>query len=331
MKNLKGQAIVGPTLRQVQALGLDGPQVDIATAFYSRRALNSLAIKANRVRLLFRVDLERTREWERGYVAPDALLDKIDALIADGVKVDLFGHPKAHVKAYVGSKGALVGSANLTLRGLGGGLEMAVRTRDAAGAKLVRDSLSVYQQRLSTIELDALRDFVSKHLKAVRAAQATTKRDEEDEDRLPDVPRDQAAGALGSYAAFLTWLGTQAGDAAKVILDRAEGQSQLQGHIRNNFYGLRQFFLAYPEFQASISGKNAAEYRLFGDAQTEANLKDVVLKHATDEQDFRIETWKSYLPAECGGRVPKRGGTIGNLNRMLPLVAKYLEHLQKRA
>jgi hypothetical protein len=332
MKNLKGQVIVGPTLRQVQTLGLDGASVDIATAFYTRRALDSLTITAKHARLLFRVDLANTRDWVRGYVAPDALLAKIDALLAKNIRIDLFGHPKAHVKAYVGSRGALVGSANLTLRGLGGGLELAVRARDTNGVKLVRDALTNYQKRLDKIELDDLRDFVTTNLKTVKAEQKKWRQEhqEDDEDRLPNVARDQIAGAMGSYPSFLAWLGKRKTAAAKETFDRANGKSHLQGHIHRNYYGLRQFFLAFPELQVLFSKGDEDTYKLSKDAAMEALLKEFVLQHAADEEDFSLDRWKTYLPIECGGRAERHGGTIGNLNRMLPLVAKYLEHLQKQ-
>src|SRR4051812_14658082 len=124
-----GSVILGPTLRDVQALGLHGRRVDLATAFYTARALDSLDISAKEVRVLCRVDLQSIDEWSRGYIAPDALLKKIDALTAAGSNVTLFANAQAHAKAYVGSLGALVGSANLTLRGFGGGLEIVVSAR----------------------------------------------------------------------------------------------------------------------------------------------------------------------------------------------------------
>lgn len=322
MQNMKGQVIVGPTLHDIQALGLHGRSVDIATAFYTRRALESLSISAKQIRLLFRIDLEDIEEWCGGYVAPDALLAKIDSLVAAGAKVDLFGHPEAHVKAYIGNKGALIGSANLTVRGFGGGREMVLLSRGRVGAELVRASLSIYQERLTEINIEELREYVRKNLGVVRKRQ---QKRQKVADRLPDIPRDKISTSLGSYKSFLIWLKKQSGDGAQETLDRANGKSNLQGHIHRNFYGLRQFFLAYPELQARFANSDASTYKLSKEPTTETQMKAFVRNHAADEDDFSLSTWKTYLPQECGGRAAKHGGTIGNLNRMLPLVAQFLE------
>lgn len=328
MHTLKGRVITGPTLRNIQSLGLDGQTVDIATAFYTRRALESLTITARKVRLLCRIDLARIDEWCSGYVAPDALLDKMKALREMGAEVSLFGHHEAHVKAYTGSKGALVGSANLTLRGFGGGLEMVVHTISRSGVDLVRASLSQYQQRLTKISIEDLAQYVRKNLKTVQDAQKKARTNVEN--KLPDVPRDRILNGFGSYQSFLVWLKKRPGEGARVILARANGQGNLQGHIHRNFYGLRQYFLTYPEFQVPFSKQDATTYKLSKDVETEALIKEFVESHATDEDDFKLEIWKTYLPQECGGRAEKHGGTIGNLNRMLPLVAQYLEFTSSR-
>jgi hypothetical protein len=330
MNRLRGELIAGPTLRDIQALGLDGRRVDIATAFYSARALDSLNISAAKVNLFCRVDLTSIDEWCGGHVAPDALLNKMETLTDTGAKVSLFGHAKAHAKAYVGSKGALVGSANLTLRGFGAGCEIVVHTRGAAEVELVRKALSRYQRQLTEIDIDELREYVRKNSNVVKKCQ---KNRPKAEDRLPNVPRDKISAALGSYDLFLKWLDRQIEDSARETLDRANGKGNLQGHIHRNFYGLRQFFLAYPELQVQFSKQDSNTYKLSKDPVTERLVAEFVKNHAANEDDFDLSIWMTYLPRECGGRAGKHGGTIGNLNRMLPLVAKYLQglRLQRRA
>jgi len=122
----------------------------------------------------------------------------------------------------------------------------------------------------------------------------------------------------------LEWLARQKSAAAAEILARAKGKGNLQGHIHRNFYGLRQYLMARPEEMERFANEDSSFYRLSGDAATEKRLKDFVTHQASNEHDFSLDIWKTYLPEECGGRAGKHGGTIGNLNRMLPLVAKYL-------
>ena len=71
---------------------------------------------------------------------------------------------------------------------------------------------------------------------------------------------------------------------------------------------------------------NSDTYKLSRDATMEQHLNGFVSEFATDEDDFSLDNWKTYLPIECGGRAGRHGGTIGNLNYMLPLVAAYLAH-----
>lgn len=314
--------IVGPTLRDVQNIGLDGPQVDIATAFYSRRALDSLRINARRVRFLCRLDLTRTDEWRAGYIAPDALLAKIDALRDAGSVVTLCASARAHAKAYAGRVGAMTGSANLTLRGFGGGYELVVRGSGDEAVLAVRAALNRYERKLLPVDIENLREYVTTNLRSV---QASLRRRPPLEDRLPSVPRDGLSARLGSYESFKGWLGKQVENGARIILNRANGQANLQGHIHRNFFGLRQFFLAYPETLTRFAREDPDRYKLSRDPNTERAIADFVSRFAVDEDDFSLHTWKTYLPRECGGRAGRHGGTIGNLNYMLPLVARYLE------
>ena len=70
--------------------------------------------------------------------------------------------------------------------------------------------------------------------------------------------------------------------------------------------------------------QSVESYNLARGSIEEARLKQFVDHHAADEPGFSLNTWRGYLPIECGGRAANRGGTIGNLHPMLPLVAKYL-------
>src|SRR3546814_1014726 len=81
---------------------------------------------------------------------------------------------------------------------------------------------------------------------------------------------------FGDYDDFLKWLSRQTDDASKEISRRAHGKAQLSGHIRQNFFGLRQFFLVNPGNMSLLSKQEADTYTLSKDAKTAAALSAFV-------------------------------------------------------
>ena len=312
--------IVGPVLQHLRTIGLDRGAITLATAFYSSRALASLAIRADSLTIICRLDLASTEEWKRGFVAPDTLLSFLQAQQCRGATTLLFAAPTAHAKLYIGHRAALIGSANLTIRGFGGGHEILYRLRGRQALQEIRRALREYKSTLTRIELDELQEYVERNRRSVRRALA---RRRQNPDQLPQANR-SVRSHLGSYDNFLNWLNSVPQPSALTIRERAYGQHNLQGHINRNFYGLRQFFLAFPEDFNKMREANPNTYKLSRDEEMEGHLRDFVDQFAADEEDFALDRWKTYLPVECGGRAGHHGGTIGNLNRMLPLVAAYL-------
>lgn len=313
--------VVGPILRDLVGLEWSGDTVVLATAFYSARALQSLPVSAARVQVLCRLDSNDPQEWATGVVAPDALLERLRSFERNGAQVDLRIHKSAHAKVYAGAKGVMVGSANLTLRGFGGGWEMVQTSSDPYDIRIVRAGLRAYAKTLSRFTLNELESYVEKHKDFVRRFRRTHRRFQFRDKVTAPVARPPR---LGAYADFLKWVERQPNKAAEEIHARALGKGNLQGHIGRNFYGLRQFLLAYPESLDRFRAEDPDTYKLSKDSQTEHDMASFVLENATDEHAFSLRTWKTYLPKECGGRAGRHGGTIGNLNRMLPLVARYL-------
>src|SRR5882724_4499780 len=127
--------ITSPTFLDLQRINLSSPDLIIATAFYSRAALNVLQGTPKRLRLYFRLDLSDPSEWIQGSIAPDALLDTANRLAARGTEVGIFVNPGAHAKLYIGTAAAMVGSANLTLRAFSGSPELLYEIVDARERK----------------------------------------------------------------------------------------------------------------------------------------------------------------------------------------------------
>lgn len=276
--------------------------------------------------LLVRLDVDSIDEWVQGCIAPDALFKFATRHKDLGTRVRLWVHPIAHVKAYWGSRAFLLGSANFTSRGLSGaGHEMLWRGTSRSEKTNLRAALKRYSKRLSAISIEELGDYVDANEQQVKERRAE-KPDIirwTDENRL-DLRWVERPTRFGNYDDFKDWLGGQADPAAQETQERALGKGQLSGHIHRNFYGLRQLLLARPNLLSRFAAEDANAYKLSRDAATEAEIKAFVRSEAADEAQFSLETWKTYLPQECGGRAGKHGGTIGNLNRMLPQVARYL-------
>ncbi len=313
--------VVGPVLQHLRTIGLDSGAVTLATAFYSGRALSSLTLGAEFVTVLCRLDLNSIDEWVRGVIAPDALLSFLLAQQQRGAHVLLCVAPAAHAKVYLGHRAALIGSANLTMQGFGGGHEIVSRVDDIKSLREVKRALLEYRRMLTKIEVAVLQEYVERNRQIVRRNKARDLKP----DQLPKTER-STRPHLGTYKGFLAWLKNTTSAGALEIWERANGKGNLSGHINRNFHGLRQFFLAFPEMFDRMRRADPDFYKLSKDAGMENHLSDFVHYSAVDEADFILKYWKTYLPIECGGRASRHGGTIGNLNYMLPLVAAYLAH-----
>lgn len=320
------RVIVGPILTDLLALDWRGEEAILATAFYSKRALESLAVSSKKLQVFCRLDKEDPFEWARGMVAPDALLAWLKTLETSGKNIELRVHRSAHAKVYCGQSAIMIGSANLTLQGFGGGWEIVHTSADPDDIQHGRLALNAYASAMDKMELDELDQYVKQHRSFVRKF-AKKHRTARRRDRI-STPVTRPA-RLGNYQGFLTWLGKRSEASAQEILDRAYGKAQLSGHINRNFFGLRQFLLAYPDQLRRFQNEKPDEYKLSKDAKTEGDISAFVRNHASDEDKFTLDTWMTYLPKECGGRAAKHGGTIGNLNRMLPLVARYLAEMTR--
>jgi hypothetical protein len=311
------KAIVGPVLSDISELWA-GNHFVLASAFYSAARLRSTTITARSAELLLRLDLKRPDDWITRAVAPDALLELLER--QNNVDIRVFCGPKAHAKVYLGDSAFLVGSANYTVRGLSGtAAELVWYESASASVRKMRKAIAEYRRSLTPLSRSALRDYVERYRDVVKAQQRTAERSPED-----NLPMDPVRPPrTGSYERFLKWLAPKDGAAAEIFA-RADGKGNLSGHIRMNFYGIRQFLFAHPAHGQALRRADPQSYRLAADHALQRDLKDFVNYEATDEGGLIVNTWRTYLPEHSGGKPKSGGGTQGNLNRMLPLMARYL-------
>lgn len=315
-------AIVGPVIADLESIG--GGDVTVATAFYSAGALNALNLKAHKLRLLIRLNISSPLEWASGSINPPALRDFIQRHNETCSEVSLFVSPTAHAKIYRGERGCFIGSANLSVRALSGSAaEILWFENDQLRCELIDRAIGDYSKMFSSLSFEQLNDYIVSYEKEVaRLKRQIPSPFQISEDRLPDnIVR---PARLGDYDHFLKWLSHQEGKAAKLIAERAEGKGQLSGHIRQNFFGLRQYFLTNPNEMRLLYRKDPDSYSLSKDSDTARALNNFVIQCAHDEGPFKLSTWRTYLPESAGGKPKTGGGTSGNLKRMLPLVAQYV-------
>lgn len=326
------KCVLGPVLSDLEDVGLAGQHAVIATAFYTKGPLQNLRIQAERLTLLVRLDLNSIEEWARGSIAPDALAEFVRRLSGAGIDVKLFVSRLAHAKAYLGQHGFLVGSANLTSRGFSGiGSELLWGDTSAIARERLAQSLRRYRGGMSALSLSRLEQYVETNTKAVNRLARRVRTDLSDESRVHHIDATSRPTRLGDYDDFLRWLLKRPrNEAAQEIHARGMGKNNLSGHIYRSFYGIRQFLLSDPKLMNRFRVEDANAYRLSADQNVEQQMADFVNYEAADEEDFVLDTWRSYLPKECGGRAGAHGGTIGNLNRMLPLVAHYISERMRR-
>lgn len=315
-------------MADLRRIGLESDYVAIASAFYSRQRLEALRVRAERLDLFVRLNCSDLTEWINGAVDPAALLVFSKQLIRRSVQVRIFIGSTAHAKVYLGEKGFLVGSANLTVRGFAGlADEILWYESDPGARRAMTSALKRYGASLRQLELEELSDFVEKNRGAVNKARAklglTPQTMRPMEDTIP--PSIIRPPRLGDFEDFVRWLDRQQGDAPKLIARRARGEGQLSGHIKRNFFGLRQFFIAHPTEMREALRQNPDAYALHHDPRMQSALRTFVLREAVNEDALSVSVWRTYLPYSVGGKPKTGGGTSGNLKRMIPLVARYLE------
>lgn len=325
---MKPNAIVGPVLADLDEIG--GESVTIATAFYSAGVLRTLDFRVDTLRLLVRLNTSSVFEWAAGAIDPPALHEFVERHLTQCGELSLFISPTAHAKVYTGNKGYFVGSANLSWRAFSGhGDEILWFENDNHRCRLIDASLDTYERNFQSFSLGELNDYIKKNQKAAKALSRKLPPEAQvHEDRTP-VSLSRPA-RLGDYADFRLWLDGQGSAAAATIAARADGAGNLSGHIRQNFFGLRQFFIGNPKDMVRLAKENPDAYSLARDPLTSIAIGSFVQHQACDEGPFFLSTWRTYLPESAGGKPKSGGGTSGNLNRMLPLLARYMQFKVRR-
>ena len=276
--------------------------------------------------------------WAAGVADPDALLALLDLLPG---RHDLAVVQRLHAKAYVADRNvALIGSSNLTEGGFDRNIELMVRMH-GEDASAALDALEAATTTGKVLSLQGLTTWVEESRPQILDARRVTT-DAAAELAPAQASLDRLLGFGGSSRAlpmlaatrfddFIRWLrrnGELAG-AGTIIRrhDNPDGQN-LQGHVKQSFFGAYQFLAEHPEMVAPLS-RDLSGLRPDDIYQVDAPVANVWVDHVDEHATEHGDGWsyailRGLMPPALGGTRQGGGGGSSTLKRMLPLVAQFL-------
>jgi HKD family nuclease len=261
-------------------------------------------------------------DWIQGSIDPESLLE-IVKISAGRIKFNIAHRDTLHAKAYFCEKNGLIGSANLTSQGFGSGLEFLLLVSDSvlkSTKEWFKKHVSPYLKKITLGELEY---FIEKNKTEVYKKRRIINRVLNKKIKrktlfLPYAPVDD----------FIDYCAKLDGAASKEVVLRFMGKDHLSGHIKNFYYASQQFFDKYQKLTKKMSQVLPDNFRL-----QNAPFKITWIKFIQGSQlkdivpvGFLAQSTLNYLPSALGGKQTTGGAGIGNLNRILPLVAQFRIH-----
>jgi HKD family nuclease len=313
---------VHPDKNALSVIAKNGVSLNIYSPFYTASGLlllsNIIKDSGSLKQVNFNCRL-RKADWIQGSIDPIALV-RLTKTFSGKIRFSFSCDDSLHAKAYYCEKKGLIGSANLTSQGFGNRLEFLLLisgTILGTTKKWFSKHIHPYLKRFSQKELAQF----------IRRNEAEVKKEKEKLKKLK-AARSKQRGVKTTYSPideFMDYCAGLPGPAAKEVVLRYMGKDQLSGHIRNFYYASQQFLSKYIGLTTRIARKSAQTFRL-----QEMPFKDqwISFIHSSDlknipDANYSAQSTIRYLPESLGGKQTTGGAGIGNLNRVLPLVAKY--------
>lgn len=318
-------SIVAPDFSALSAVAKGGNEITIVTPYYSAAGLRLLERAVEEAGGLTRINFWchfELEEWISEAIDPVALLS-FCARFRANIEISLAHSKLLHAKVYCSPCVGLVGSANLTSHGFGTGLEILLCVSGNILEVLAHWLCKDLYPQLAPLDLDGLAAFVERHREYVQAQRK----------KLSKIRRDarsrqatlKSLGGFPDHWAFLDFCAKRGGTGATEVVDRGLGKDQLSGHVKAFYYAVQQFLDAYPNLVRRLSKVDPEEFRLQSSQFVGKWKRFVKSKMLRDilEVDFLAQRIATYLPSYLGGKQTRGGAGIGNLNRILPLVASF--------
>ncbi len=312
----------------------------ICTPYYSERGLALLDPffdTAEEVEFWTRLN---PLDWRDGVADMEALKSRVQSVVGRQKKFAIYVSNDLHAKVFSFSNNkAIIGSANLTLPAMTTNIETFCELTDD-NAETFLSFLSNVKPRLKQVSVDIfsayvdiVRDVISKPFDGIE--------DENDEiiaainlaeETLGKSPAHTPAHAILipshlEMQNFKDYCRKENSYISNEIIKRIEGLDNLQGHVKQCFYGAVRFFSEFPEFVAEIAQTPHESLYEFTDV-IRTKWRDFLRKHEneTDEQrTFYFQTLINCLPPSAGGTRAGGGGASPTLKRVLPVVARMLK------
>jgi len=317
----------------------------ICTPYYSERGLSLLDTffdAAEEVEFWTRLN---PLDWRDGVADMDALKSRIQSVVGRRKQFLIYVSNDLHAKVFSFSNNrTIIGSANLTLPAMTTSIETICELTDNNATDFMQ-FLSNFRCRLKQIStddfsayVDIVRDVVSKPFDGIE--------DENDEiiaainlaeETIGKSPAQTPAHAILipshlEMQNFEDYCRKENSYISNEIIKQIGGLSNLQGHVKQCFYGAVRFFSELPQFIAEIADTpHESLYDFTEVIRTE--WRDFLRYHEneTDEKrGFYFQTLINCLPPSAGGTRTGGGGASPTLKRVLPVVARMLQTSGKK-
>jgi hypothetical protein len=339
--------LVKPEPALLRTLFAEAQEGVICTPFYTRRGLSYLDEFFNRaegVRFLTRLNI---MDWKNGVADLPILIDILETLENRGVNIELLVNDKLHAKLYLADfSKCLAGSANLTEAGFGRNAEIMflLEGEETEAAK-------EYYEKIVTefipIPLGKAREFVD----VVRGVVENVRKIEGEKDleyaadlytaveiaedlistvisqhveSPPDI--ESALSLVPEITEFIKFCRRLKTPDSKLINARHRGKQNLQGHVKQAYYGVALFLLINPDLRPGLEGRYKEGGFHLSAAEWSKEWALFLSNNYTlvdPEKKFSLRTLRNILPETAGGLTTTGGGGISTLNRTFPLVAEF--------
>jgi hypothetical protein len=339
----------------------------ICTPFFNREGLSFLREPLSRSREVHLLVRSNIYDWASGFANLDELCRFIDVLRNDDTTVQLYILSNLHAKIYAteDQKRAYCGSANLTVAAFSSNLEI-MTFADGVDAEPLLDLLSKWQNYYPSFSVVDFRAMVELTKESVEKVGSKIREPDYDTDedfnaavelfsqelhkkvrklrRRPAAPQKVVPDSSNNFAGlerewpsdideFIEFCEKDGSPAAREVVDRYYGKSNLQGHIKHMFYGTLFFFYENPSALEKIPLDLHEKERIpWTDEPWIDDWKKYLAQHTGEFYDnihFNFHTLVTYLPTTLGGFQQTGGASSGNFKKVTALLAKMLRERLK--
>ena len=314
----------------------------VCSAYYSEDGLGHLVDAFPSGPCLTFVSRLSPSDWLNGVADPEALVLLLDLLRDDGRESRFIVHQRLHAKAYLadGVRG-LVGSANLSTGGFDTNFEIMMdldKEEAAAADRMIKQETVTYGVSLAP---DSLRKWVTTYgsrIKDLRPDAPNASQLSDAQRTLDSLLGYGQAGAveenIPDIEEYATWLDSHVIlPGAGTLLDRLRNLSgqNLTGHVRQSYCAIVRFLQESPQYVDGLANgldSLAGQDDIFRpDDALIAHWIRHLDEHATEQgAGWDYAVLRGVLPPNLGGTRTGGGGGSSTLKRMLPLVARFLQH-----